>query len=207
MNPPSPVNTELELARALLGREPMNPRAWLGLGRVLEQQYRHAEALKVYREGMARLPCEAGLKQAAGILLMHGGKLWQALPLLESALAVSSEPAPELLEALAGVLLELGQTERAHQLLSAGDGDRGLTRVLLALAEQQLGRPEQAIGHYQRALELTEPGSSQAARICHNLGNLYCLAGELPAAEAAFAQALEHSPGLARTQLQLDLLQ
>ncbi|MEZ0367973.1 MAG: sulfotransferase, partial [Candidatus Sericytochromatia bacterium] len=43
--------------------------------------------------------------------------------------------------------------------------------------------------------------------ICHNLGNLYCLAGELPAAEAAFAQALEHSPGLARTQLQLDLLQ
>jgi tetratricopeptide (TPR) repeat protein len=170
---------------------------------VLGRLGRLPEAIPHY-EAAARLkPDDATIRYNLGLALMRAGRLPEARVSLENAVRLPrGRGRADWHATLGNVLLDLNEVPAA-----AAEFARALeiqpeateARHNLALALVRLGRPAEAIPHYEAVLRRL-PGSAQ---VHHNLALALAQAGRVPEAIAQEEEALRLNPGLTAAREQL----
>jgi len=126
------------------------------LGDIYNETGRSEEALEAYRESLAYVPTEIGVRGRVGVAYAEIGRLGDAARILEDAL--EEEPHNfELLVNLGYVYRSLGQTERAISVLKRGlllNPDSSLAHQALAEAYWLAGGKELAAEEARTALAL-----------------------------------------------------
>ena len=170
----------------------------------LLQQQRTAEAEAIYRQLLAEGVATAAVFANLGVLCGAGGRLEEAVPLLEQAR--QRDPGnPNTLANLAEALCQQGAWQRAEPLLRQAlerqpNHLQALNRLRSVASE--LGRPEEAIALGQRALAL----APEAPEAHYNLGLEYKRAGRWQEACASYRQALALRPGYADAEANLSMI-
>jgi tetratricopeptide (TPR) repeat protein len=140
-------------------RRPLFPPAFFELGKLLREGHRLAEAETVLRRGIEAAPGIAEFPLALGTLLLERGNMEGAKDAFAKALGI----APGLPAALQGLVYSLkdsGDFQEAEawaRRAFARDPSDTKARLLLATCLLELGRSEEAIGHF-RALVGAAPG-------------------------------------------------
>jgi tetratricopeptide (TPR) repeat protein len=174
--------------------ESAGTRAWVSLVRGLFALERGAwdEALMHYRDGLEATP-ESWLHEEhiAEILTLRGEEAL-AVPIYERVIARTANP--ELMDALAGILKEQGETERAQQLVARAR--EGWERRLEMFPEAAYGH---AIDHwleieedFPRAVELAEANAESRPNGESKtiLANAYLAAGRVDDAAGVVEEVL-----------------
>lgn len=191
--------------REVTARQPFLAEGWRALGRVLERRGRTEEAEECYREGLRRQPRDPGLQALLGLLLAERGDAEEATPLLEAAAESAVSALPQVHDGLAAVAVARGEWARAEtearravelapEMASAWNH--------LAVALEELGRTEEALAAYDRAL--AADGSYWQA--VFNRGLLLRKQGRDSAAMEMFRRVLELNPGHAASHYELGVL-
>jgi Tfp pilus assembly protein PilF len=170
---------------------------------VLSRLGRLPEAIPHYEEALRLKPDDATIHYNLGLALMQAGRLPEARVSLENAVRQpKGRGRADWHAALGNVLLDLNEVPAA-----AGEFARALeiqpaateARHNLALALVRLGRPAEAIPHYEAVLRQL-PGSAQ---VHHNLAFALAQAGRVAEAIGQEEEALRLNPGLTAAREQL----
>jgi tetratricopeptide (TPR) repeat protein/tRNA A-37 threonylcarbamoyl transferase component Bud32 len=182
--------------------QPDNPLGFQGLGAAYQAKGENASAVENYRRALAIRPNGRSYFNLGTILLVQG-RLKEAAAAFEDALRL--EPTALRLIYLGNTYARLGQARSAReQYLRAVELCRSMLRVngsdaqalsLLAWAETQLGRREEARDHLVQALAL-DPADHD---VLYRKAVIHVALGQRSEAIAALRAALEHgaSPMLA----------
>jgi tetratricopeptide (TPR) repeat protein len=169
----------------------LDPYSFLRAGLANEHTGDHAGAERAYRRGLELAPEDAELRNALGWTLFQEGRSAEAVTEYRRALVTN----PRLAKThnnLALALLELGQLDDAASHFTTSleidpkaeiYSDRGFTMA-------RLGKPEQALADYQKALEL-DPTCASAHM---NLAVAAVQGGKLGDAETHYRTALTTRP-------------
>lgn len=154
-DPPQPPDPLMRAYESLL----RSPRAYETRGVAAMQDGRTAEAVEIFREGLAQTPDDAALRQQLGSALFAGGDTDGAAEQLATALRLD----PTLARAHAGLgtLASMGgrQAEAIEHFAAAVEHDPDYLEARLGLVDayRAAGRPEDALSELDRAIELA-PG-------------------------------------------------
>lgn len=154
-------------------------------------QGRFDEAARGYAEVIRRRPDTEDAYRYLSFVYWDTGRPEQAIEVLEDALrqGITSN---EIRLKLAIYLAETGRATRAIALLEGTVGDDVEALNALGVAYAGAGRGADAIGAFERVLDL-DPTSGLAHL---NIGALKLQAGDLSGAEASLIRAVEVDPGL-----------
>jgi tetratricopeptide (TPR) repeat protein len=134
---------------AALKLSPHFPATYVNLADLYREMHREEDAVRVLREGLAESPGSADVPHALGLALVRGGKLDEALPLLERATTLA--PDVTRYAYVYGVALEsAGPPGRGIEVLKAAHDRRpNDCDILVALVEysHNLGRLDDALGY------------------------------------------------------------
>lgn len=155
------------------------------LSRAYEHYHRGdlAAAEQIARRLLPSAPRDAALNGLLGMVTVQTGRAAEAVPYLRLALQASPDTIP-LRISLGFALVNSGLFDEARHVAS-GYGIPQLQRIV-AFADQQQGRFEEAIAGYRRVLD----GFPEDAESWNNLGLLLSNQGKLAEAVAALQQAI-----------------
>ena len=154
-DPPEPPDPLMLAYESLL----RSPRAYETRGVAAMRDGRTAEAVEIFREGVAQTPDDASLRQQLGAALFAGGDTDGASEQLETALRLD----PTLARAHAGLgtLASMGgrQAEAVERFAAAVEHDPDYLEARLGLVDayRAAGRPREALDELDRAVEIA-PG-------------------------------------------------
>jgi len=191
--------------REVTARQPFLAEGWRALGRVLERQGHTGEAEECYREGLRHQPRDPGLQALLGLLLAERGDAEEAAPLLEAAAESAVSPLPGVHDGLAAVAVARGDWARAEAEARRAVELAPETASAwnhLAVALEELGRTEEALVAYDRAL--AADGSYWQA--VFNRGLLLRKQGRDGEAMEMFRRVLELHSGHAASHYELGVL-
>jgi Flp pilus assembly protein TadD len=195
------------LASQAVSAAPTDPGARLALGLALVRRD-PAGAASALEEAARAAPEDRRLLTAAAAARWAAGDAAGALALAERRLALDAGH-PAALALQAEVLAASDRADAARAALerwSAADPGSALPPLLLArLAYQRDGDPARARRLLEEALT-RRPDDFVAARALAHRAAIELAAGDVPAAEAAVAAALERVPGSAAARWQAALL-
>ena len=175
------------------------------LGDSLQTQGRYVDARAAYLEALRVDSGQAATHLQIGLSLKQEGRLDEAVPWLEMAVALTPED-PACWEQLAQLQGERDEPGEAipcwERVLALGPTEKAPTHIALGWALQEEGRLPEASHHYQAAARL-EPDSG-AAQL--HLGGVHAETGDLAEAEAAFRAALRLQPSMIQPHARLAAL-
>ena len=175
------------------------------LGDSLQTQGRYVDARAAYLEALRLNSERAATRLQIGLSLKQEGRLDEALPWLEMAVALTPED-PACWEHLAQLQGERDEPGEAipcwERVLALSPTEKAATHIALGWALQEEGRLPEARQHYQAAARL-EPDSGAA--LLH-LGGVHAETGDLAEAEAAFRAALRFQPAMVQPHARLAAL-
>ena len=154
-DPPEPPDPLMRAYESLL----RSPRAYETRGVAAMRDGRTAEAVEIFREGVAQTPDDASLRQQLGAALFAGGDTDGAAEQLETALRLD----PTLARAHAGLgtLASMGgrQGEAVERFAAAVEHDPDYLEARLGLVDayRAAGRLDEALDELDRAVEIA-PG-------------------------------------------------
>ena len=137
----------------------------------LAQSGRFAEAIRLYREFLARAPENPEATHFLGICLVQSGRPSEGLPLIERSVGLA--PRNAMYRQNFGLILaeagDVAAAEQEFRKIVESEPGNATGHNHLGMARQRLGRFDQAVASYLEALRLA-PGDAAAA---NNLG--FCL--------------------------------
>jgi len=156
--------------------------------RLVAQQGRAEEAIKMYAAALAKGGDPARLKYKQGFVLLREGQWASASERFEESLTLAPEDV-QTLQGAAYAAFKLSDYGRAESRLSRAVSlrpDLPGAHNLLGIVHNYLKRPELAVADFKAAVALS--GSSPDLQI--NLGIAYFMLRDFTKAEAAFREAL-----------------
>lgn len=154
-DPPEPPDPLMDAYESLL----RTPRSFETRGVAAMRDGRTAEALAIFREGVAEAPDDAALRQQLGAALFATGDPAGAAEQFEAALRL--DPASARAHAGLGALASMGgrQDEAVERFAAAVEHDPDYLEARLGLVDayRAAGRPDEALGQLDRAVQLA-PG-------------------------------------------------
>ena len=186
-----PVEAE-PFYRAALARRPLDFDALRGLGLVLLQQHRGAEALPALAQATRVQPKHAGAWTEFGVAHAFVGRFEEALGCYERALSLDLHCA----EAFANKGDALAQLKRSPEALACYDRALALNSRLATVHSnrggllRELGHPAEALASLDQALRLA-PGNADALS---NRGDALVELGRLDEALASYDKAIAANP-------------
>lgn len=165
--------------------------SFLRAGMANEHTGDHAGAERHYRRGLQVAPEHAELRNALGWTLFQAGRTDEAVAEYQRALAANPKNAKAHAN-LALAMVELGDFEGAASHFQASLEIEPAAEIYsdLGFAKARLGRSEEALADYRKALAL-DPDCASAHV---NLAVMSVQAGDLAAAESHYRQALPGRP-------------
>ena len=182
---------------------PSQAAARSNLGQLLARQGRGAEGVEEIRAAIAIDPESADLRMNLANVLLAGGSPDQALAAYDQALLLR----PGWGEAAFNKGMALRRLSRPAEALAALQIAQSALptspRVQVGLASLlvSMGRLEDAVIHYERALALPNPPN--AAELHHDAGLVLAQMGRLPSAIAHFEAAIRLRPDFAAARASL----
>jgi tetratricopeptide (TPR) repeat protein len=169
----------------------LDPYSFLRAGMTNEHTGDHTGAERAYRRGLEIAPDNVELRNALGWTLFQEGKTAEAVAEYERALATDPQHA-KAHNNLALALVELGELQNAADHFRASLAIEPKAEIYsdLGFVMAQLGKPDEALADYQKALEL-DPNCASAH---FNLAVSLLRAGDLPQAESHYRRALPGRP-------------
>jgi len=175
-----------------LAEVPGMPAAESGLGTLLVETGRPAEAIPHFRTALAAWPDHFEARYNLGLALARTGAAEEAAGELTLALGARPDDV-DMLAALAKVQLTLDQPEAAlqhYQQAIALRPDHVAAIVGSGVALATMGRADEALARFRRALDL-DPANADAH---NNLGGALANAGRVAEAVPHFERAVELAP-------------
>lgn len=163
----------------------------LHLGTAAYHQGRFDDAEALFQDVIAKRPDTEDAYRYLSFVYWNAGRPADAIRVLEQALGRGLTSA-EIRVKLAIYLSETGRAARAVALLEGATGEDAEALNALGMAYEGAGRPADAIGAFERVLEL-DPTSGLAHQ---NIGVIKLRANDLAGAEASLTRALEIDPAL-----------
>jgi arylsulfatase A-like enzyme/Tfp pilus assembly protein PilF len=182
------------------------PDVWLQLAGAYDVMGQPAEALKAYREVVARHPGDAAGLMGAAASYVQLGQFDQARAHAELAVASAPAAAHEL---LARIALQQGDVARARQHAAAGvaaDPTLPLPDIIEGLIFYNQGRFADAVGPLTRATRALSSRTEQVADVYYVLGDALARTERFAEAEAAFKQELSTFPKHLRARAGLAMM-
>lgn len=210
------------LYRAVIAEHPEWAAAHYGLGLVLLNRGRHAEARESFLRALELAPGAAAIHYSLAVVCRNAGDLQNAGRHMELYRRASNRAPPPLPDPWMEQVRELRRDklvylQEGRRLLDQGDpgGARAAfekalefdpdflqAHINLIAALGSLGEFDGAERHYRRALEI----NPDIEELHYNWGVVLVAAGRLPEAEAAFRRALEINPANADAHQNLGYL-
>jgi Flp pilus assembly protein TadD len=169
----------------------LDPYSFLRAGLANEHTGDHAGAERAYRRGLELDPEDPELRNALGWTLFQTGRTPEAVVEYERALVRKPDGA-KTHNNLALALVELGRLEDAADHFEASLAIEPKAEIYsdLGFTKARLGRPDEALADYRKALELDPDCGSALVNIAVTLVQ----AGRLDEAEAHYRKALVGRP-------------
>ena len=154
-DPSEPPDPLMQAYESLL----RSPRNYETRGVAAMQAGRHADAVEIFREGIAETPDDAGLRQQLGSALFAAGDADGAAEQLEAAIRL--DPTQARAHAGLGTLANMAgrRTEALRHFTAAVEHEPDYLEARLGLVDayRAAGRPEDALAELDRAVEIA-PG-------------------------------------------------
>ncbi len=182
--PKAPAARRVSMLRQALAQDPVNPMVYYHLGEAYAKSGRHAEALKLYREGIQNGVETGWLYSRLGYLYLRQGKKAEAIASYERAAQLNPSDC-ESLNDLATAHLETGkvaEAERVFKWCLATDQEYAPSHNGLGLVAVQKKDLSTARGYFEKAVQL-DPELLEAQL---NLGRIYKMTGAAAQARACF---------------------
>jgi tetratricopeptide (TPR) repeat protein len=170
-----PSARRLGMLRQALAADPANPTIYYHLGDEYGKAGRHSEAMKLYREGIARGIRTAWMYSRLGYLYLRQGNRDEAIAAYERAAQMNPSDC-ESLNDLGMAYLETGRVEDAERVFKwslASDQEYAPSHNGLGLAAVRRQDLAAARGHFEKAVQL-DPDLLEAQL---NLGRIYKMMG------------------------------
>ncbi|HET6437007.1 MAG TPA: tetratricopeptide repeat protein [Anaeromyxobacter sp.] len=196
-----------QVAARAVAAAPADPDAVLAAG-LVEMRREPASAATRLAQAAARLPGDRRLLSAAARAAWAAGDAARAMALSRARLSLDPDQ-PGALALTAEVALAVDRPDEARAALERwAESDRHAAEPLLleARLRHQLDRDQNAARRLLEAAMERAPDDFLAARILAHRAAVEREAGDLPAAQAAVAEALRRVPASAAAQYQAALL-
>lgn len=182
-----------DLYRQILKQNPHNAEALHGLGLIAFHFQHTDDAISLLQQAIAQAPTESHFYLNLGHLFTTQGHILQAIETYQRALALQPQ-SPELHERLCELYVQTQNWAAAlthcQFLLQQVAPENPNLHNSLANIYRELGQPEQALEHYQKATQL-KPDYGVAH---YNLGQLFLQQNEAEKAIQEFKSCLSYTP-------------
>lgn len=150
-----------------IAESPQDPQAYLSWGIARLEKLQFAEAKALFDQAASLSPTSADVAGKIGRAWLDAERYAEASAALEKAVELNGDSAQNRAD-LSGCYLRLGKYAPAVEQAAAAaklDPRNFQAHYHLGLALSQIGRPKDALAHFEQARRLTHPGTTEAAGV------------------------------------------